>query len=259
LDQPARFTAAGDHFLLRFASKTSFHPDPQRPAQAGLDPAGRRFTQAWGWMGAATDRRRRYVRQITLERPGEEAVVVVTDLLDETAYPAVDLLAVYLARWQIESVFQAITEVFSLRHLIGSAPRATVFQASLCLVIYNVLQVLRGYAAQAAPTPTPVDAVSAEQLFADLHEELLGLHRVLDAEELRAGLPTATSAEQTQARLRVLLTRAWSARWLKAVNKKRRPHRPPTKQSGAHTSVHKILEAAKAANGKKHEASTSSG
>jgi len=44
-------------------------------------------------------------------------------------------------------VFQEITEVFELRHLIGCSPRATVFQASLCLVIYNILQVLRGYAA----------------------------------------------------------------------------------------------------------------
>jgi hypothetical protein len=59
LDQPARFTEDGDHFLLRFASKTSFQPDPQRPAHTGLDPAGRRFTEEWGWMGAATDRRRR--------------------------------------------------------------------------------------------------------------------------------------------------------------------------------------------------------
>ena len=49
-------------------------------------------------MGAATDRRRRYVRRVALERPGQEAVVVVTDLLDGNAYPAADLLVVYLAR-----------------------------------------------------------------------------------------------------------------------------------------------------------------
>src|SRR5205807_1781428 len=84
-------------------------------------------------------------------------------------YPAADLLAVYLARWQIENVFQAITEVFELRHLIGCAPQATVFQASLCLVMYNVLQVLRGYAAAVAPEPVAVEALSAEQIFTDLH------------------------------------------------------------------------------------------
>lgn len=259
LDQPARFTQDGDHFLLRFAGKTSFHPDPQRPAHTGQDPAGRRFTQEWGWMGAVTDRRRRYVRRITLERPGQEAVILVTDLLDEQAYPAADLLAVYLMRWQIENVFQAITEVFALQHLIGCAPQATVFQASLCLVIYNVLQVIRGYAAQAAPEPTPVAALSAEQIFTDLHEELVGLHRLVGPDQLLCCLPAAPSAEQVQAQLRARLGRAWSATWRKAVNKKPRPHLPKAKQSGAHTSVHKLLHAAKADEDKKHRAQTSPG
>src|SRR5262249_48507445 len=150
----------------------------------GRDAAGRAFTEEWGWMGAVGDRRRRYVRRITLERPGEEAIVLVTDLLEEDDYPAADLLAVYLARWQIENVFQAITEVSALRHLTGCTPQATVFQAALCLVIYNVLQVIRGYAAQTAPAPMPVEALSAEQIFTDLHEELVGLHRLLDPHEL---------------------------------------------------------------------------
>jgi hypothetical protein len=34
--------------------------------------------------------------------------------------------------------------VFELRHLIGCTPQATVFQASLCLVIDNVWQLIRG-------------------------------------------------------------------------------------------------------------------
>jgi len=53
--------------------------------------------------------------------------------------------------WSIERVFQQITEVFELRHLIGRAPGAAVFQAALCLVICNILQVLRGYAARVSP------------------------------------------------------------------------------------------------------------
>ena len=54
-------------------------------------------------MGSAKDRRRRYVRRITLPRPGEEEVAVVTDLLDAEEYPAEELLEVYLTRWRIET------------------------------------------------------------------------------------------------------------------------------------------------------------
>jgi hypothetical protein len=85
-------------------------------------------------------------------------------------------------------VFQAITEVFELRHLIGHAPQATVSRASLCLVIYDLLQLLRGYAARAAPEPAPAAALSAEQLFTDLHEGLVSLHRTLRLEEVLGAL-----------------------------------------------------------------------
>jgi DDE family transposase len=260
LDQPDRFTEGGDHYLSRHSKGTNFHPDPARPARSGTDAHGRASTEEWGGRGAVKQgARRRYVRRITLERPGEEEVALITDLLDEALYPATDLLALYLTRWQIENVFQAITEVFELRHLIGCTPQATVFQASLCLVMYNVLQVLRGYAAVAAPEPVAVAALSAEQIFTDLHEELVGLHRVLSAEELLGCLPPPAPADQVGARLRTLLGQAWSASWRKAVNKKRRPHKPKQKELGAHTSVHKVLEAAKAADREKHIASASSG
>jgi DDE family transposase len=260
LDQPDRFTEGGDHYLIRHSKGTGFHPDPARPARRGTDAHGRTYTEEWGWLGAAKQgARRRYVRRISLERPGEEEVALLTDLLDEVLYPAADLLAVYLTRWQIENVFQAITEVFGLRHLIGCTPRATVFQASLCLVMYNVLQVLRGHAAVAAPEPTAVEALSAEQIFTDLHEELVGLHRVLDVEELLGCLPPPAPAEQVGVRLRALLARAWSGSWRKAANKKRRPHQPKEKELGAHTSVHKVLEAAKAASSENQKACALSG
>jgi hypothetical protein len=247
LDQPGRFAEEGDHFLIRFSAKTSFTPDPQRPATTGVDTRGRAFAQEWGWMGRLQDPRRRYVRRIGLERPGEEAILLVTDLLDEAAYPATDLLEAYLLRWQIENAFQQITEVFDLRRLIGCTPRATVFQASLCLVIYNIVQVIRAYAALSGPSPVKVATLSSEKIFQDLREELTSVHRVLKLEELLSCLiDVPATAERMAERLRELLRRAWSADWKKAANKKPQPVRPRQKQSGAHTSVHKVLEEAKA-------------
>ena len=67
-----------------------------------------------------------YVRQVTLELPAGETLVLVTDLLDADQYPADDVLEVYLQRWGIERVFQVITEVFQLQHLIGSTPQGLV-------------------------------------------------------------------------------------------------------------------------------------
>jgi hypothetical protein len=247
LEQPRRFTEEeGDHFLIRYSKNTSFHPDPERAASAGRDEQGRTFRQEWGWLGAVGQGERRlYVRRITLERPGEEAVAVITDLLDERQYPAEDLLAVYLTRWQIENVFQQITEVFELRHLIGCTPQATVFQASLCLVIYNVLQLVRGYIALGQAEPTPVATLSAEMIFEDMKKDLVSLHEVLSVEELLGCLSVPSSAEQLKERLAGLLGGLWSPRWKKVVNKKPRPHKAKAKQSGAHTSVHKVLEEAK--------------
>jgi hypothetical protein len=247
LDQPAEFTRQeGDHFLLRFTQRNGFSVDPARPALTGTNRLGQAYSQDWGWMGSADDPRRRYLRRMVVKRPGEEDVVVVTDLLDPVAYPAEDLLEVYLHRWQIENVFQQITEVFELRHLIGCAPGATVFQAALCLVIYNILQVLRGYAAQASPEAVKVEELSTEKIFLDLHEELLGLHRVLKGVRSFEVLPREDRAEAVRARLAALLGRAWTPSWRKAKpSDKPRPQRPKAKQSGAHTSVHKVLQEAR--------------
>ena len=62
---------------------------------------------------------------------------MVTDLLDEVKYPAEAMLTTYQSRWGIETVFHQITDVFSLRHLIGTMPKAVLFQMLFCLLMYN--------------------------------------------------------------------------------------------------------------------------
>ncbi len=144
LRQIRTLQAEGDHFLLRYQAKVGFHADPARPAQTGTDAHGVPYTQDWGWLGAAGNRQRVYGRRLRLHRPNAPALVVVTDLLDAQAYPAADLLATYRRRWGIEQLFQRVTEVFDLRHLIGTTPAATVFQAAWCFLLANVIQTVRG-------------------------------------------------------------------------------------------------------------------
>jgi hypothetical protein len=244
LIQPRRFADGEDHFVIRYGNNTSFHPAPTRAAVEGTDADGRAVRQEWGWLGAEKQGERRlYVRRVTLTRPGDEDVAVLTDLLDATRYPAADLLAVYLTRWQIENVFQQVPEVFHLRRLIGCRPPATAFQASLCLVLFNVLQLVRGHIAAGRPEPT-LEAVSGEQVFADLTKELVGLHEVLTVEEVIGGVAVPDGDEPVRTRLRGLLSGLWSPKWAKVQNRTTRPEKPPPRKSGGHTSVHKLLQAA---------------
>jgi len=241
LDQPALLTEQGDHFLIRRSLRTGFHADPGRPARMSVDARGRTVVEHRGWLGAVRDRRRRYVRQIHLIRPGEEEVMLVTDLLDDAAYPADDLLRVYLERWGIERVYQQITEVFNLRRLIGSTAEGSVFQAAFCLVLYNLLQVIRAYVA-AGQAELPVAMVSVEQIFLDVQKELTALTELFAPRTIADWYAEELSREELVARLGALLGGVWTPRYRKAVNNKPRPQVKKAKCSGAHTSVHKALE-----------------
>lgn len=150
LVQAARYTARpGDHFLVRFHGSTSFTADPSRPERTGTDRQGRRYQETWGTLGSPNNKKRRDVRRIRLFRPGEEDLILVTDLVDADAYPAADLLWLYHQRWDIEQIFQKVTEVFGLKKLIGGTPRACIFQFSFCLLLYNIIELVRSYIAQA--------------------------------------------------------------------------------------------------------------
>jgi hypothetical protein len=245
LMQTARGSEGGDHFLIRYHKKVQFCPDPPQPAAVTQDAQGRRVSEEWGWLGAETNARRRVVRRLTLTRPGDEAVILVTDLLDAVRYPAVDLLTVYLGRWGIERVFQQITEVFALRRLSGSTPQATVFQAAFCLLLYNMVQVLRSYIATAQPQPCLAEEVSAEQLFYDVQRELTAVSVLVPPPMVVAAYTEERSQEELCRYLHALLDSLWTPRWRKAVNTKPRPKVAKAKQSGAHTSMHRLLQAAR--------------
>jgi hypothetical protein len=246
LDQPQRFIGQQDHFLLRCGKSPKFQADPGRPMREGTDASGRLWRQQWGWIGNPKDKRRRYVRRITLYRPGEEDVVLITDLLDAEKYPAVDLLALYLRRWGIEQMFQQVTEVFSLQQLIGSRPAAMIFQGAFCLLLYNMIQLIRSYVAQLSEHQC--ETISTEKLFTDVTHELIAWAKVGDARGTGKGLSQTMSAAQLRVWLGATLVDVWTDRWIKAKPKKYRPKtkvKVPTGHGG-HTSVWKVLQRAKA-------------
>lgn len=241
LAQVRRCTAGDDHCVLRLHPKSQFTPDPLQPARTGVDAQGRAWVDEVGQLHS-TREGTKAMRRITLVRPGQKDLVLITDLLDAEAYPADDLLELYRLRWGIEVVFLTVSEVFHLKHLIGSHPQAIIFQASLCMMYYNVLQVLRGLAAQTQQRAT--QEVSSHHLFDDLQHELIALYRLAKPDDLVAALrERAAALVDLRAYLRQRLSEAWTPLWVKAPPKKRHLPKPKHKRGGAaHFSSHRVLE-----------------
>jgi hypothetical protein len=247
LVQPGQLTARpGDHFLIRYNAKVHFFRDNSRKLRHGTDEAGNRFVEEWGWIGKPDDPRSVYVRRITLNRratPGEKAlepVIVITDLLDADKYPAEDLLATYHARWGIENVFHKITDVFHLNNLISTTPEGTVFQFAFCMLLYNVIQLLTQYLAEAEKIPAA--KISQENVFYDVHRQLIAWNELIPPSITAIDLRPIPTAERLRARLKHLLSDVWTSRWLKAPPKKRAPPRHDSAHvPGSHISIFRLM------------------
>jgi hypothetical protein len=241
LTQPQHYTAnEGDRFLVRYHPKTPFFRDRQRGQRKGKDEYGRSYVQTWGYLGSPNNKRRRYVRMIRVERPGEKPLILVTDLLDADEYPADDLLWLYAERWGIEQVFQKITEVFGLSRLIGGTPKACIFQFAFCLLLYNMIQVIRGYLAEAHDVE-PED-ISTEKLFHDVEQQLIAWNVMFDPQVTLQYFQSPLALPDLQSRLGELLGGTWSDMWLKSPPQEQhgKSHR---KHARTHNSVYRILQA----------------
>lgn len=232
----ADFAQGDEAFLVRYSKGIPYERDADRPVRTGTDSEGRPVEDDEGWLGKPKAKQRRRVRRITVGRGGKDPIVLVTSLLDAAAYPANDLLSAYRDRPNIESVFQRVTEVLSLRRLIGTSPRATVFQLSLCLLMYNVLQLLRTHVASNADKG--VDDVSPKKLLEDVRDEWLSGRTVLGAEGL-SSRPAARSAAELRERLRERL-QIWRPKWRKAKRRRGRPEKP--KLRSRHDSAYRLLQ-----------------
>jgi hypothetical protein len=243
LRQPAHFTAdAADRFLVRYHPKVKFHVDGTRCLCRGTEQKGRTYVEDWGWLGGEHDPRRRYVRRIrmSLSDNPKDDLILITDLVDADAYPAKDLLHVYGERWGIEHMFQDVTEVFGLKHLIGGTPQACLFQLAFCLLLYNMISVVRAYVAQGQQRP--IDEVSEEKLFEDIECQLIAWHIMIDMPTTLAHFEDVPTAVDLRAMLKRLLNSTWQERWEKSPAQ---PPRVPTprKRTRSHHSTYRIIQA----------------
>jgi Transposase DDE domain len=242
LTQTAHFTSEpGDEFIVRYHPKVLFVRDPERPVREGRDRQGRLYQEEWGWLGAARNPKRRYARRITLKRTGEKDVILVTSLCDGEAFPASDVLEIYLKRWNVEQTFQQVTEVFGLSALIASTPEGTIFQFALCLLLYNMIQVIRGLVATEVQKPR--DEISSENLFDDVRRELIAWAVVIAHKDTLEHFEGEWTLPLVKARLADLLRGVWHDRWRKAPAKRKKPPHPDRDKRRTHGSVFRIIEA----------------
>jgi hypothetical protein len=226
----------GDAFVVRL--KQNEHVFVAESAVRTSDAQGRQVLDEIGVLGRGAKSMR--LRRITLLRPGEdqEDVILLTNLLDRRAFSAADLLELYRRRWGIEQLFQQVTETFSLTHLIGCAPQAVLLQFAYCLLLYNLVQLVKAYVAQDGQVLAAM--VSTFYLFNDIRRELSAWAYHTDGSWPRH----RRDAQQMRERLGELLHGSWDPiAYTKASDKKPRPKRPPPKRlRGGHTSVQRLLE-----------------
>lgn len=236
------FLALGeDQFVVRYNSQCTFAPDATLPARTGQDDEGRPYREEWGWLGQPDHPHRLRVRRITVDRGVLEPVILLTSLWDADRYPAVALLTVYRWRWGLETMFQQVVQTFDLRHLIGGTAQATVFQAVLCLLLYNITLLIRDHVAAGAQRPPKT--VSSKLLFDDVVRQLTGWMQVLGPEVTLELLRQKPMAEPEALRrwLEHRLAAVWTERWIKAPTRKQPARRVGRAYlCGGHSSVDKI-------------------
>jgi hypothetical protein len=218
--------------------KSQFEADSTQPARTGVDRLGRTWVDETGTLHS-TRQGSMQMRRITLHRDGQPPLVVITDLLDADHYPANDLLELYRQRWGIEQVFQQVSEVFHLTRLIGSSPEAIIFQGAFCMILYNLLLVIRAILADTQERA--ISSISTFNLCYDLKRELTVLHHLLKPDEILQSLRAqAVSIVDLRVHLKETLTKAWTERWVKSPPKKRHP-KPVKHKKGAagHFSIHR--------------------
>jgi hypothetical protein len=236
---------APDHFVVRYKMNCKFYVDSREKTQTGIDDEGRSYRDEIGWLGGPKDPHRIAVRKITAERGKDQPFSIVTSLHDRERYSAKELLTLYRRRWGIETMFQQVVQTFELRHLIGSTPEATVFQAMLCMLLYNITLMIRDSVARGAKTEAR--GISMQLLFDDVIRDLTGWIEVIGVEgslELLKATRGLTAAELRRY-LDERLGKVWTKRWRKSPTRKRPPKKGPHAYlSGGHGSVDRIQSGA---------------
>ena len=172
-------------------------------------------------------------------RDGETELALLTDLTAEQA-DALTLARLYLKRWQIETVFQVLTETLQGEHPRRGYPKAALFAYCVTLVAYNVLAVIKAALRVVHGREKVQNEVSLHHVTSEIRRTHHGMMIAIRPPEWL--LFRSMSATELANTLRELATRVDLAKYKKAPTKPKKPKTPRQfDPQHPHVSTAKIL------------------
>lgn len=145
-------TADNRHFLVRAKTNTKWRvvrrlEDGSAIVEMDVSPQARAADLTLGKTWSA--------RAIHYQRPGFRPQTLLTSLLDDEAYPADEIIALYHERWELEMGFDEVkTEMLHSRESIRSKSPERVNQEILgVLLAYNLVRLEMAHVARQAGVP----------------------------------------------------------------------------------------------------------
>ena len=234
----------GGHFLIRQHKSTLHWEEATLWVEVGRVATGMvseqtiRVTNPEG--GQVVELRRIRLVLDAPTRGKDQELFLISDVPADRG-SALLLAEAYRKRWQVENVFQTLTE--SLRCEINTLayPKAALFGFCVALVAYNVLAVVRA----ALRSEHGVEAVETKASNRHMAQEVASTYR-----GMMIALPAETwgrFADLDRAEMAAFLgevaSQAWLARYPKAIRGPKKP--PPRKASGRrnhHVSTARLLK-----------------
>jgi hypothetical protein len=189
--------------------------------------------------GTALKLRRIVIKLDTPTRDGETELAVLTDLTAEQA-DALTLARLYLKRWQIETVFQVLTETLKCEHPQLGYPKAALFAFCVTLVAYNILSVIKAALRVVHGTEKVQNEVSLHHVTTEIRETYRGMMIAIRPPDWL--LFRSMSATELATVLRELATQVNLAKYKKAPTKPKKPKTPRKHDPNhPHVSTFKVL------------------
>jgi Transposase DDE domain len=183
--------------------------------------------------GEAVKLRRILIKLDKPTRDGEMELALLTDLTVEQA-DALTLSRLYMKRWQIENVFQVLTETLKCEHPARGYPKAALFAFCVTLVAYNVLAVIKAALRVVHGTEKVENEVSLHHVTKEIRRTHSGMMISIRPREWL--MFRSMSAAELANDLRELAQRVVLSKYKKAPTKEKKP-KPPRKYDPKHPHV----------------------